>query len=114
MLMFLYIFFFNLINRFSTNTKIFIRYLFNCGNKKLLWYFHNLRRNFWLRFSQAVATNVKEVGRNPKRVQREVRKQLSFSAVSVQTAAVSPLPVVPGSQSYVQFSTAPAVKVICV
>ena len=34
---------------------------------------------------------------------------LSFSAVSVQTAAVSPLPFVPGSQSYVQFSTAPAV-----
>ena len=29
--------------------------------------------------------------------------------VSVQTAAVSPLPVVPGSQSCVQFSTAPAV-----
>ena len=34
---------------------------------------------------------------------------LSFSAVSVQTAAVSLLPVVPGSQLYVQFSTAPAV-----
>jgi len=34
---------------------------------------------------------------------------LSFSAVSVQTAAVFLLPVVPGSQSCVQFSTAPAV-----
>ena len=34
---------------------------------------------------------------------------LSFSAVSVQTAAASLLPVVHGSASYVQFSTAPAV-----
>ena len=34
---------------------------------------------------------------------------LSFSAVSVQTVAVSLLHVVPGSQSCVQFSTAPAV-----
>ena len=34
---------------------------------------------------------------------------LSFSAVSVQTAAVSLLPVVLGLQSFVQFSTAPAV-----
>ena len=29
-----------------------------------------------LRFSPAVATDVKEAGRNPKRVQREVRKQV--------------------------------------
>ena len=34
---------------------------------------------------------------------------LSFSAVSVQTAAVSLPPVIPGSQSCVRFSTAPAV-----
>ena len=34
---------------------------------------------------------------------------LSFSAVSIQTVDVSPLPAVPDSQSYVQFSTAPAV-----
>lgn len=33
---------------------------------------------------------------------------LSFSAVSVQTAAVFLSPVVPSSQSYAQFSTAPA------
>ena len=34
---------------------------------------------------------------------------LFFSAVSIQTVAVSPLPAVLGSQSYVHFSTAPAV-----
>ncbi len=35
-----------------------------------------LKNYYRLRFSQAVATDVKEADRNPKRVQREVRKQL--------------------------------------
>ena len=35
-----------------------------------------LKNYYRLRFSQAVATDVKEAGRNPKRVQREVRKQV--------------------------------------
>ncbi len=34
-----------------------------------------LKNYYQLRFSPAVATDVKEIGRNPKRVQREVRKQ---------------------------------------
>ena len=33
-----------------------------------------LKNYYWLRFSPAVATDVKEAGRNPKRAQREVRK----------------------------------------
>ena len=35
-----------------------------------------LKNYYRLRFSLAVATDVKEAGRNPKRVQREVRKQV--------------------------------------
>ena len=35
-----------------------------------------LKNYYRLRFSSAVATDVKEIGRNPKRVQREVRKQV--------------------------------------
>ena len=35
-----------------------------------------LKNYYCLRFSPAVATDVKEAGRNPKRVQREVRKQM--------------------------------------
>ena len=35
-----------------------------------------LKNYYRLKFSPAVATDVKEAGRNPKRVQREVRKQV--------------------------------------
>ena len=35
-----------------------------------------LKNYYRLNFSQAVATDVKEAGRNPKRLQREVRKQV--------------------------------------
>lgn len=35
-----------------------------------------LKNYYRLRFSSAVATDVKETGRDPKRVQREVRKQV--------------------------------------
>ena len=35
-----------------------------------------LKNYYRLRFSPAVATDVKEAGRNPKRVQREVQKQV--------------------------------------
>lgn len=35
-----------------------------------------LKNYYRLKFSPAVATDVKEAGRNPKRIQREVRKQV--------------------------------------
>ncbi len=35
-----------------------------------------LKNYYRLKFSPAVATDVKEAGRNPKRVQRDVRKQV--------------------------------------
>ena len=44
-----------------------------------------LKNYYRLRFSQAVATNVKEVGRNPKRVQREVRKQVQNTGIGTKS-----------------------------
>ena len=43
-----------------------------------------LKNYYRLRFSPAVATDVKEVGRNPKRVQREVRKQIKNTGIGTK------------------------------
>ena len=40
-----------------------------------------LKNYYQLRFSPAVATDVKETGRNPKRIQREVRKQVQNAGI---------------------------------
>jgi hypothetical protein len=40
-----------------------------------------LKNYYRLRFSPAVATDVKEVSRNPKRIQREVRKQVQNTGI---------------------------------
>ncbi len=43
-------------------------------------------RNYYrLRFSPAVATDVKEACRNPKRVQREVRKQIQNTGIGTKS-----------------------------
>ena len=44
-----------------------------------------LKNYYRLRFSPAVATDVKEAGRNPKRVQREVRKQVQSTGISTKS-----------------------------
>ncbi|MDE6313058.1 MAG: YjdF family protein [Lachnospiraceae bacterium] len=44
-----------------------------------------LKNYYRLRFSPAVATNVKEAGRNPKRVQREVRKQVQNTGIGTKS-----------------------------
>ena len=44
-----------------------------------------LKNYYRLRFSPAVATNVNETGRNPKRVQREVRKQLQNAGIGTKS-----------------------------
>jgi hypothetical protein len=44
-----------------------------------------LKNYYQLRFSPAVATDVKEIGRNPKRVQREVRKQLQNTGIGTKS-----------------------------
>ena len=44
-----------------------------------------LKNYYWLQFSPAVATDVKETGRNPKRVQREVRKQVQNTGIGTKS-----------------------------
>ena len=44
-----------------------------------------LKKYYQLRFSPAVATDVKEAGRNPKRVQREVRKQVQNTGIGTKS-----------------------------
>lgn len=43
-------------------------------------------KNYYrLRFSPAVAADVREAGRNPKRIQREVRKQVQNTGVGTKS-----------------------------
>ena len=44
-----------------------------------------LKNYYRLRFSPAVATDVKEAGRSPKRVQREVRKQVQNIGIGTKS-----------------------------
>ena len=44
-----------------------------------------LKNYYRLRFSPAVATDVKEAGRNSKRVQREVRKQVQNTRIGTKS-----------------------------
>ena len=44
-----------------------------------------LKNYYRLRFSPVVATDVKEAGRNPKRVQREVRKQVQNIGIGTKS-----------------------------
>ena len=44
-----------------------------------------LRNYYQLRFSPAVATDVKETSRNPKRIQREVRKQVQNTGIGTKS-----------------------------
>ena len=44
-----------------------------------------LKNYYRLRFSPAVATDVKETSRNPKRVQREVRKQIQNTGIGTKS-----------------------------
>ncbi len=44
-----------------------------------------LKNYYRLRFSPAVATDVKEAGRNPKRVQREVQKQVQNIGIGTKS-----------------------------
>lgn len=44
-----------------------------------------LKNYYQLRFSPAVATNVKETGCNPKRIQREVRKQVQNTGIGTKS-----------------------------
>lgn len=55
-------------------------------NQKTMKYMISFWKNYYrLRFSPAVATDVKEAGRNPKRVQREVRKQIQNTGIGTKS-----------------------------
>lgn len=44
-----------------------------------------MKNYYQLKFSPVVATDVKEAGRNPKRVQREVKKQVQNSGIGTKS-----------------------------
>ena len=44
-----------------------------------------MKNYYQLRFSPAVATDVKETGRNPKRIHREVRKQVQNTGIGTKS-----------------------------
>ena len=44
-----------------------------------------LKNYYQLRFSPIVATDIKETGRNPKRIQREVRKQVQNTGIGTKS-----------------------------
>ena len=48
-------------------------------------YYFVLKKYGRLRFSPAVATDVREAGRNPKRVQREARKQVESTGIGTKS-----------------------------
>ena len=46
---------------------------------------YTMKNYYELRFSPAVATDVKETGRNPKRIRREVRKQVQNTGIGTKS-----------------------------
>ena len=44
-----------------------------------------LKNYYYLQFSPAVATDVKDTARNPKRIQREVRKQVQNTGIGTKS-----------------------------
>lgn len=63
-----------------------------------------LKNYYRLRFSSAVVTDVKEAGRSPKRVQREVRKQVQNSGIGKITTRknqiIKAVNIINGLQNY--------------
>ncbi len=63
------------VTRVLYSAKLFVLYLARAEPKDYEIYDFVLKDYDQLRFSLSVANDIKEAGRNPKRVQREVRKQ---------------------------------------
>ena len=70
---------------FKKVEKFFVLYLTRAEPKDYEVYDFVLKNYYRLRFSPAVATDVKEAGRNPKRVQREVRKQVQNTGIGTKS-----------------------------
>ena len=71
--------------RVSDGTLSVCKVTFGAEPKDYEIYDFVLKNYYRLRFSPAVATDVKEAGRNPKRVQREVRKQIQNTGIGTKS-----------------------------
>ena len=71
--------------RISDNKLSACKVTFGAEPKDYEIYDFVLRNYYQLRFSPAVATDVKETSRNPKRIQREVRKQVQNTGIGTRS-----------------------------
>lgn len=71
--------------RISENKLSVSKVIFGAEPKDYEIYDFILKNYDGLRFSPAVATDVKEAGRNPKRIQREVRKQVQNTGIGTKS-----------------------------
>lgn len=71
--------------RISENKLSVSKVTFGAEPKDYEIYDFILKNYDGLRFSPAVATDVKEAGRNPKRIQREVRKQVQNTGIGTKS-----------------------------
>ena len=71
--------------RISDNKLSACKVTFGAEPKDYEIYDFVLRNYYQLRFSPAVATDVKETSRNPKWVQREVRKQIQNTGIGTKS-----------------------------
>ena len=71
--------------RISDNKLSVCKIAFGTQPKDYEIYDFVLKNYYRLRFSPAVATDVKEICRNPKRVQREARKQIQNSGIGTKS-----------------------------
>ena len=71
--------------RISDNKLSACKVTFGAEPKDYEIYDFVLRNYYQLRFSPAVATDVKETSRNPKRIQREVRKQVQNTGIGTKS-----------------------------
>ena len=71
--------------RISDNKLSACKVTFGAEPKDYEIYDFVLRNYYQLRFSPAVATDVKETSRNPKRIQRGVRKQVQNTGIDTKS-----------------------------
>ena len=74
-----------LFERISNGKLSVCRITFGSEPKDYEIYDFVLKNYYQLRFSPAVATDVKEAGCNPKRIQREVRKQIQNTGIGTKS-----------------------------
>ena len=71
--------------RITGNKLSVCKFTFGAEPKDYEVYDFILKNYHRLQFSPAVATDVKEAGRNPKRVQREARKQVQNTGIGTKS-----------------------------